>query len=775
MTRVAALTRQVDRVRHSLSLNSLPGLAVVEDLLDSLISSAVNQGESIMAKPRQCHHCHRLTSHPEHVGIGAGINLCSLEHFELCPGGREESPSWTGCPDLESDVESGEESENTGEENGDHQDGLKNKVAEEMSVGSTLPEDLAQQIKLAKSLLDLSVPSSSDGRVDAAALANSILEAAGKAETVILDQNNDDDGSTEDEEEEILLSEIEQLKIHLEASEAKAKADRKEQKRQNRVRLENEKADLIRRSKAKQSHVAPLGLSVNKPGLDGKGLTPMSQGTKAADHLHKHAADLAAKQQQKAANRRSGNKKVTDELTIGGIRSLPGYSSEVEKILAGLQALAPSLAKPATAPSASGQAFQPRGVLSGQTSLGEEYDDNFVFNPGTGKFVRVVHSPARREDGRMQQTVGNRLTGAKEGDYSDDETSADEDCHIEPPRGYRLSWMRDKNGEKYFIQKKIKESSLPVMVTTYVCDEETGRYYKREVPRVDLERSTTVSRRSRHVEDTSASTTSYRDHRQGNISPLPLVKKGLRTPTVPAPIQHGDRLPGIIPIDSERQGKSEKIPDRIQWAKNCPVSWTSKTTVSSINVVLWAWSFISEILATRTGMAPNLETGELEARLQHFCHVLEITLQTSGQADFSGESWSVARLYDRKVQQKVDSKLFSWVQLSNMNHGASLPHELIAATQELTKKTRDPPSTGGKKFGDGKGKGTGKSNDRFNDREKCRTWNTSETRGKCKWEVEHAPEKCLRIHECTWCKTKNLKPMDHQRSFCRRRMAEEEE
>ena len=80
--------------------------------------------------------------------------------------------------------------------------------------------------------------------------------------------------------------------------------------------------------------------------------------------------------------------------------------------------------------------------------------------------------------------------------------------------------------------------------------------------------------------------------------------------------------------------------------------------------------------------------------MQHFCHVLEITLQTSGQADFSGDSWAVARLYDRKVQQKVDSKMFSWVQLSEMNHGASMPHELIAATQELAKKPRTDDSRG---------------------------------------------------------------------------------
>ena len=135
-----------------------------------------------------------------------------------------------------------------------------------------------------------------------------------------------------------------------------------------------------------------------------------------------------------------------------------------------------------------------------------------------------------------------------------------------------------------------------------------------------------------------------------------------------------------------------------------------------------------------------MDSGELEARLQHFCHVLEITLQTSSPTDFGGDAWAVARLYDNKVQQKVDSKLFSWVQLAEMNHGASLPHELIAATQELSKKATDIKTGKGM---DGKLKGSIK--DKTKTSQKCSTWNISETRGKCKWEVENAPEKCNRV------------------------------
>ena len=183
--------------------------------------------------------------------------------------------------------------------------------------------------------------------------------------------------------------------------------------------------------------------------------------------------------------------------------------------------------------------------------------------------------------------------------------------------------------------------------------------------------------------------------------------------------------------------------------------------------MLWAWAYVSELLATRTGQAPNLQPGELEARLQHFCNVLEITLQSSNQSDFSGDAWDVARLYDQKVQHKVDNSQFSWSQLAAMNHGASHPHELMAAHQELAKKPK-----GG--AGRGTGGTTGARDDAAKKRKgKCLTWNKSEVRGKCTYEVENESEKCIFTHECSYCKSKSLTPVDHQRLFCRKRLEKE--
>jgi hypothetical protein len=78
-----------------------------------------------------------------------------------------------------------------------------------------------------------------------------------------------------------------------------------------------------------------------------------------------------------------------------------------------------------------------------------------------------------------------------------------------------------------------------------------------------------------------------------------------------------------------------------------------------------------------------LADGELEARLQHFLSVLEIVLQTTTQSDFSSEAWKVARLYHVKVQQKIDSGVYSWIQNLQQWGSATLPHELMAARAEV--------------------------------------------------------------------------------------------
>ena len=219
-----------------------------------------------------------------------------------------------------------------------------------------------------------------------------------------------------------------------------------------------------------------------------------------------------------------------------------------------------------------------------------------------------------------------------------------------------------------------------------------------------------------------------------------------------------DRQPTFLASD-ERGGKETGVPSLVKRARLCPVAWTDKITTDQMNPIIWSWAYIAELLAARSGQAPDLETGELEARLQHFLNVMEVTLQTSSKSEYMGDSWKVARLYNNKVQAKLDQGSTTWCKMVERWESSTLPHELMAAQQELAPKqtkgkTRDPD----------------RSNDGEDRTRRCGSWNISETKGKCKYESDNPGQKCNRLHECTYCKTKKFKPVAHQRSFCQKRI-----
>ena len=114
LAKVNLLSRQGDRLR-SLSVPDLvrdnEEYSVVGEIVDQLLYKVVEEGECNMVQPRQCHHCHRPLNHPENIGNGSGVDRCTLDHFDLCPGGRKTSPDWTGCPEITTDMDSDEERE----------------------------------------------------------------------------------------------------------------------------------------------------------------------------------------------------------------------------------------------------------------------------------------------------------------------------------------------------------------------------------------------------------------------------------------------------------------------------------------------------------------------------------------------------------------------------------------------------------------------------------------------------------------------------------------
>ena len=648
-------------------------------------------------KTRTCHHCHGPTNEPLHHGVPSGMGNCTLAHWSGCPGNKlGDGKSWTACPPPPFSTE-------------------KSEYFDAVFNASALPSSVE----------------------DAAAL---LRKSAGFKPSV---SSTDSGGDSSDEEElKIRQEELEILRIQTANAEKDRKKAEKAEKKEARRRERSELLEKLKKEKAEL--LARFGTS--SPAGAGASMT-------ASDDLKKKAADHAAKQQQRNAAR--FNDKQCSGLTMPEIRGLPGMTPQVEQYLASLQTLVPSIAKPPSASTGLGSAYQPPGVLGNPGAVGpldqpaghaDEIDASYVYVAKIGKLVKVV------QDSQVLQQKSAMVV------QNDLDTSEDEACTLVPEDGFKFEWKRDEKGRKYFVSVP-DERVVTVPIPTYIFDKATGRTYRHDVlPQQQQGTAGSQKVTKKAAAKSVQSQPLFVDHRQaaaaGTTAALSAVD---------------ERMPTFLAPESEKQGKDVKIPEMIQKARECPVAWTDKVTSDKLNVVLFSWSYVSSLLAARTGKAPDLEVGELEARLQHLLHVLEITLQTSGQGDYSGDSWNVARLYNQKVQQKVDSKQFSWVQLSTMHHCATLPHELMAATQELAIKPKVKDTAR-----------LDRSSLRVGDRERdkkqiCASWNRSDVQGKCTYETDNPGQKCKYTHECSWCTSKGLAPATHQRFFCRRKQQTGEE
>ena len=179
---------------------------------------------------------------------------------------------------------------------------------------------------------------------------------------------------------------------------------------------------------------------------------------------------------------------------------------------------------------------------------------------------------------------------------------------------------RNPDGSKYFV---FVESNIVLPEEkAYILNKSTGRYECQLLPSSKLRgngddskmgktksSSRSASRPAKSVG--ASSVEQYKDHRVRSGS---VVSRGRSTVT--APIQRDERVPTFVNVhdESERQGKGT-VPELVHYARECPVHWTSKITTQNMNVVLWSWAYVAQILATRVGQAPAMQDGELEARL----------------------------------------------------------------------------------------------------------------------------------------------------------------
>ena len=443
---------------------------------------------------------------------------------------------------------------------------------------------------------------------------------------------------------------------------------------------------------------------------------------------HKPVQEHMSRRSLRAQEYRPEDDSVYTGLNIKGIRKIPGLQPQVERLVSQIQERAPSLDR------------------------------------------RPSFIPARETPPGFALIPSVTVSGSNQNDL---ETSSDEDCDEQPQPGYVFKWMRDEHGEKYFTEVKQVAEEQQEMVYRYVKDSATGRSYKRLVLKNDPDRELVpqwvidpgTGRKVKMLVPNQLSSTKLKKGKQSSSQSVTLASSpgdSYTTPLHPSAqrriSQHSSSSIPPRNLGALQEEKQGKMPSIVQFARICPVSWTSKVTSDKLNMGLWCWSFIVELLATRTGQADPLPSGELEARMQHFLNVLEIALQPSAPTDFENHGWKVARLYAEKVQHKVE-RGDTWLGFERRYGTDSQPHELMEAEKELAMKVPKVPKQP-------------KDEDVKKDAKKtCTTWNSSSVEGKCEFEVQYDGRSCSRRHECSWCKEKGKRSLGHQRSFCRQRLA----
>ena len=217
-----------------------------------------------------------------------------------------------------------------------------------------------------------------------------------------------------------------------------------------------------------------------------------------------------------------------------------------------------------------------------------------------------------------------------------------------------------------------------------------------------------------------------------------------------------DRVAGIVSLMGG--GSSGKKQSRIiDFAKKCPAKWAKAATMNNINLPLFAWGAISELEASMSGRTEQMQEGELVGKLRHIKAVMEVCCLNTSASEFSAYGWSLAKDYSTKVEEDVEQKLTSWLDVPAGVKTATLVAAQMDCPRPPAKSVPPPPPTDK----------TDKT-----DKTICFTYNKCTTDGKCQYEVENPTKTCLRKHECSWCRVNLKRSNKHQSRLCKNKEKE---
>ena len=208
-----------------------------------------------------------------------------------------------------------------------------------------------------------------------------------------------------------------------------------------------------------------------------------------------------------------------------------------------------------------------------------------------------------------------------------------------------------------------------------------------------------------------------------------------------------DHVKGIVSLcEGGATKKSMKV---IDFAKKCPAKWAKTAKLDNINLPLYSYGAITELEASLSGRSDPMPEGELLAKLRHLKNVYEVCCLNSTATEFSSYGWVLARDYAFKVENEVEQRFTTWLDM-----------EPGVRTQTLVLTQMENPRPMFKK------KNENEVDRKSERKDRCTTFNTCTTEGKCDWEVANPGRICQRKHECSWCQQNLKQSWKHQASKC---------
>ena len=715
----------------------------------------VESAESLVRKmPGNCKFCHGPTG-SLHVGSKWGYSNCKLSHSHLCAGGVTAIPDTRmACPPgyvqglvLAYPVDPREETSDSSTEVSDqHTSQLESETAFE--------EDDNQKKhvveKLVAPLIDLAFGSSegvsssskSDGSTTVASTTTtsvswsnaSLLSSASQSSSMIADPNL------------FIQQQLEQMKKQ------QIMQMEKDQERDRELLLLKKQLD-----EAKKVSVEPRNKSSRT--------VSFSTGASSGGELADQAAKLAAKARRKA------KKKVNDiGVDMDEIRDSPGLHGKVDQFMQSVNSI-PSLSlgnKPPVPTHHLDSSLQQAAYSSDAASAGDNSAIAALMAQQqammTNQMKMFMEFQQQQELARQQQQTQVQALLEK---FQQQPRSSPSSAEKRAERSTQEKLANERRKAKHDSMKDKKKK----------CDDE----YEAALKKLELARRAKKKAEKMLTGATDSDSSDVDEIRQSH-SPNK-TQRNLLSQFVSSPnseddaerkqrktdkkkkqqekkLSHqsslgvGQSLHSAPVPRSSKQGKkdddqeNEKLLSVADWAKLCPVKSASTCTPKNINLPMWVWGKLAEMRAAISGKIQPLAEGELEARLRHVQCVLEVCNQNSTPTEFTPYGWKLARNYDARVQDMIDTKVSDWVSFNSCFSMGPHPSFFLSAMNEVekTKKKEEEPK-------DTKNRRTAK----------CTTFNTCKTKKRCDFEVNNpSGARCKKLHECSFCWKNRQESVFHQ-------------